>query len=309
VGLAILTKWFAGFLPLLLLGWTRPPLRKWLEAGLACAVIALPWHLYQWVVNREWFLAEYIGVELLTYAVAAPVQATTESAVVFYLKRSAWLLPLAGPALWWVWKKREINLALVWCGVLVAATLAYGYHNASYLLPLAPALLCSHRGWVHWGWLPLAALFALGPPLDAAARPGKALAGREVLHLDPSDQFRTSLASGATVRYVLFLEHLAPNGPLDFEKQGIAKAWQQFLREPGPEVDVVLTPSLDGLRGLIEQSPQRDFLLPAGVWAQLRSQLQGKIPHAVAEWKDHNGVWLRSPQPQAGPRPNRFPAY
>ncbi|MCX6613570.1 MAG: glycosyltransferase family 39 protein [Acidobacteria bacterium] len=51
VGLAIMTKWFAGVLPLALFLWARPPLRRWIEASIAILVVALPWHLYQFTVN------------------------------------------------------------------------------------------------------------------------------------------------------------------------------------------------------------------------------------------------------------------
>lgn len=303
VGLAVMTKWFAGLLPLALLLWTRPPLKRILFAIAALILTAAPWHLYQFLVNRDWFLAEYIGVELLTYATRAPVQATQESTLVFYASRAAWLLPCLLPALWSYWRKRSTTLPIVWCAVCLAAALAYGYHNASYLLPLAPALLLIPSSWLTWHWIPLALLFATGPSLAPAAVPGAKLAGREVLHVDVTDQFRTSLAQGATTRYILFLEHLPPNGPLDFEARGIAKPVDAFLAKPGPEVDVVLTPNLTALQKLIEASPQRDFIVPESV----SRSISPKSPHQAQPWIEAGKVWLKSPSPQPGPRP--FPIY
>ncbi len=299
VGLAIMTKWFAGLLPLALLLWTRPPLKRVAPVIAALIVVASPWHLFQYFVNREWFLAEYIGVELLTYATRAPVQATQESTASFYFARAAWLLPCLLPALWSYWRKRSTSLPVFWCTICLGAALAYGYHNASYLLPLAPALLLVPATWLSWHWLPLALLFSSGPALAPAATPGDQLAGREALHLDVSDQFRTSLARGATVRYVLFLDHLPPNGPLDFETRGIAKPVEAFLASPGPEVDVVLTPDLMALRKLIASSPNRDFILPESVWRSLTME----VPHHTEPWIETGKVWLKSRSPQAGPRP------
>jgi hypothetical protein len=302
VGLAVMTKWFAGGLPLLLLLWTRPPWKRVGECLAAAALVAMPWHLYQLVLNRDWFLAEYVGVELLTYALDAPVQATQENRFLFYGSRMAWLLPLLAAAGWAYWRKSANSLVIFWCGILGLATLSYGYRNASYLLPMAPALLMVPRFRLSWHWLPVAAFYAFGPGLVEAEAPGDKLRGHEVLHLDATDQLRTSLASGATVRYVFFAEHLPPNGPLDFEKLGIAKSYKDFLTAPGPEVDAVLAPNLEALRELIERSPQRDFLLPGEVWKALRM----RPPHDEMTWPDHNDVWLLSRAPKAGPRPNPF---
>ena len=75
VGLAVMTKWFAGVLPLALLLWAMPSLRRWLEAGVGFALVVSPWHLYQLLANHDWFLAEYLGVELLGFALNAPAVA------------------------------------------------------------------------------------------------------------------------------------------------------------------------------------------------------------------------------------------
>ncbi len=297
VGLAIMTKWFAGVLPLALFLWARPPLRRWIEAAAAILVVALPWHLYQFKVNHDWFLAEYLGVELLGYAFSAPVQASSDSQLGYYLPRLAWLLPLAIPL-----AARRWNSAwLIWCGVLLASIFAYSYRNTTYLAPLAPALLLCHRGWIHWAFAPLALSALLSYPAPQPQLPiNNDFAGREVLHLDPDDQLRTSLLPGATVRYIFMIEHLPPNGPLDFEKLGIARSVDGFLQNPGPEVDAILAKDLDQLRRLIEASPQRDFILSEKAWFALAIL----PPHEVMLGPK---VILRSRSPQPGPRPNAFP--
>ena len=297
VGLAIMTKWFAGVLPLALFLWTRPPLKRWMEAGVMLGVVALPWHLYQVAANHDWFLAEYLGVELFGYAFKAPIQASTDSAVSYYLPRLAYLIPLAIPLVMRRWERAW----LVWSAVLVTAIFAYSYRNTTYLVPLAPALLLCHRGWIHWGFAPLALVGVLAWP-EAQSQPpiSNQFSGREVLHLDPDDQLRMTLSPGATVRYIFLTEHLAPNGVLDFEKRGIAKSVDEFLLSPGPEVDAVLAKDLAALGRLIEASPQRDFILPQKIWVALDLK---NSKHQVLQGQK---IWLKSHDPKVGPRPNRF---
>ena len=299
LGLAIMTKWFAGALPLALLLFTRPALPALVRLLLALLAVATPWHAYQFLVHRDWFLAEYIGVELLTYAVQAPVQSTAESALAFYAARSLWLLPLLPP----LFLARPGRLPALWLAILTLATLTYGFHNASYLAPFAPFLLLLAPKPIPWYFAGLALLLASAPappqlpPVDAR------FAHREVLHLDPDDQLTTTLALDATVRYILFLEHLPPNGPLDFEARGIAVPVDRFLANPAAQVDVILAPTLDQLRQLILASPQRDFLLPAATWQALAPFTP---PHDLTTHGPK--IWLRSRSPQPGPRPNHFPA-
>lgn len=297
IGLAIMTKWFAGILPVALLLWTRPSLRKCLEAASVAALIALPWHLYQFQVNHDWFLAEYLGVELLGYAFRAPVQASGDSWFAYYLPRLAWLLPLALPLL-----RRQWNpTALAWIATLLASIAAYSYRNTTYLAPLAPALLLCHRGWIPWTFAPLALAGLLAwPPPQPQLPLSTRFEGREVLHLDPDDQLRTSLQPGATVRYIFLTDHLPPNGPLDFEKLGIAATVESFLADPAAKVDAILARDLAQLKRLIAESPQRDFILPLKVWQMLNFE----PPHEVIL---ESKVILRSRQPQPGPRPNAFP--
>lgn len=266
VGLAVMTKWFAGVLPLGLFLLTRPQWRRWAEAGVVTALVAMPWHLYQLVVNREWFLAEYLGVELLGYAFDAPVQATPEGWAGYYLPRLLWLLPLALPLLARRWEKA----GLAWVAILLAGILAYSYRNTTYLAPIAPALLVAHRGWIAPVWAVGALAVLLGWPVAQPQLPiTNEFAGREVLHLDPDDQLRSSLYPGAKVRYVFLIEHLPPNGPLDFEKLGIAVAADRFVAAPTDRADVVLCKDLEALRRLILGSPGRDFILPEKAWNAL----------------------------------------
>lgn len=295
-GLAIMTKWFAGILPLALFFTKRPNWRTTLESAAILLAVVLPWHLYQLWANHDWFLAEYLGVELLGYTFNAPVQASAESWFSYYLPRLAWLAPLALP----LTARRFNSTWLMWSGVLLASIAAYSYRNTTYLAPLAPALLLCHRGWIAPIYAPLALVALLAWPTPHPQMPiSNQFSGREVLHLDPDDQLRTTHFPGATVRYVFLMEHLPPNGPLDFERLGIAKSVPAFLEAPDAKVDVVLAKDLEALKALILLSPQRDFILSPGVWQTLAIQ----VPHEI---KIDHKVWLRSRTPKEGPRPNRF---
>jgi hypothetical protein len=302
IGLAVMTKWFAGLLPLALLLYARPKPRRLLEISFALTATAAPWHLYQFFANRDWFLAEYLGVELFTYAFRAPLQSTAEPAWSFYGSRLLYSLPLLAPPLWAFARRKtlEPSFALLTL-VITAALFAYSYRNATYLTPLLPALLLCHRGWIPWYFAPLALILAPIPPLPALDPVDNRYQGRELLCLDPDENLRSSLAPDATVRYILFLDHLPPNGPLDFEKRGIAVSVPQFLNNPSPQVDAILAPNLDALRQLILASPQRDFLIPQNTWRTLNLN----PPHQVLSGVK---IHLQSRNPQPGPRPNRFPA-
>src|SRR5712692_7290843 len=70
---ALMTKNIAGLLPLLILlvfrvlmrGDQRPALRRIVQACLLAGAVALPWHLYQVLLHRRWFCAEYVGAARL----------------------------------------------------------------------------------------------------------------------------------------------------------------------------------------------------------------------------------------------------
>jgi hypothetical protein len=154
---AILTKGIAGVFPIAILGlyWIvvrpkeRPALaRVLLAVGLALA-LAAPWFLYQLAVHPRWFWTEHIAVEILGYGAGAPPQTSRENPVMFYLLRLAATDPvlfscavIAFPAFVRSLRGRSAGPALIACWLVLttAATLAWQYRNASYLLPMIPAL-------------------------------------------------------------------------------------------------------------------------------------------------------------------------
>ena len=93
-GAAVMTKSAAGLLPLLILmvywalaGATeRPPLRRIALAFAVATIVAAPWHIYEFVVHRDWFLAEYVRFQLLGSGVTAPSRYTSDTNFWFYLR-------------------------------------------------------------------------------------------------------------------------------------------------------------------------------------------------------------------------------
>lgn len=165
-GAAIMTKSAAGLLPLLILAvyWAfagqkeRPAVRKVLAAFAVAALVAAPWHVYEFVAHKEWFIAEYVRFQLLGSGLTAPSRYTADSSFWFYLKTllhtDPLLLALSLTSLPWMalackgaktGTKTRANLvqARLLAGWLVTAGLClgiFGTRAAYYLLPLLPAL-------------------------------------------------------------------------------------------------------------------------------------------------------------------------
>jgi Dolichyl-phosphate-mannose-protein mannosyltransferase len=152
-GAAVLTKAAAGLLPLIALAVyaavapraLRPAWWRVLSACAIAAAIALPWHFFQFVIHRKWFVAEYILTQHLAVGLTAPPQYSSENHILFYLRR-LWLtdpvlvLAAAASLPWLVRHWRKHSVVLVWAAVSTAAVLAFRYQAAYYILPLLPML-------------------------------------------------------------------------------------------------------------------------------------------------------------------------
>ena len=152
-GAAILTKSAAGLLPLLILivffflrAENRPAPTRILAALGVAVLIAAPWHLYQLLVHKDWFMAEYVQFQVLGSGVNAPSRYSGESSVWFYARRLLVLDPLllllwcaALPGIVQAWKRSagawEVQLLSAWCLGSIAVLLSI--RNACRLLPAA----------------------------------------------------------------------------------------------------------------------------------------------------------------------------
>ncbi len=154
---AILTKTVAGVLPLAAFGlyWLLAPPGRRATFRRVCAVfvtsltLAAPWYVYQLIVHRRWFWTEHVLTQILGYGGGAPPQTTSETHLVFYLKRLIVMDPIlfsllliAIPTLILALKKRSLEALLMacWLGPLLAAPLAWHYRTVTYLIPAMPPM-------------------------------------------------------------------------------------------------------------------------------------------------------------------------
>jgi hypothetical protein len=240
-GAAVMTKSAAGLLPLLILAvyWIfagskdRPPLPRVLAAFGVAVLVAAPWHVYEFVVHQDWFVAEYVRFQLLGSGVTAPSRYTGDTNVWFYLK-TLWrtdpilLLLWATSAPWIVigWKRsHEARLLAAWFLTATVCLLIFGTRAAYYLMPLLPVFVLMTiefspllRG--RFAWLALAVLIVgfgipaseaiwgssygprTVPPASALDSYGRLRRTNELLIVSPDDEFYASVVDLPKIRYV-----------------------------------------------------------------------------------------------------------
>jgi len=239
-GAAIMTKSAAGVLPLVIaVGYwllagakARPPLRKIAVAVTAAVIVAAPWHIYQFMVHRDWFVAEYIQFQLLGSGVTAPSRYTSDTNFWFYLKTllrtDPILLALWATSVPWVvkaWKGAEqarARLLAAWFIVGALLLGIFGTRAAYYLMPLLPvmALMSAEfspllRGKLAWVvCAALVVVFAVRvdyraasvPPASALEDYARLRRTNELIIVSPDDDFYASVVDLPKVRYA----YLAP---------------------------------------------------------------------------------------------------
>jgi len=272
-GAAVMTKSAAGLLPLLILAvyWMladskeRPPLRKVLAAFAVAVLVAAPWHIYQFVVHKDWFIAEYVRFQLLGSGVTAPSRYTQDPNFWFYLRTLLFtdpiLLLLWLTSLPWIamaWKRStEARLLAAWCLTTAACLMIFGTRAAYYLLPLLPALalmsvefsplLQGRLAWVAcailiaafgvkiwandavWGLDYGARTVASASALDNYSRLRRT---NELLIVSPDDEFYASVLDLPKVRYV-YLSPLDPTKTAEFfYRLGMIMSSEEFCSLP-----------------------------------------------------------------------------
>jgi hypothetical protein len=267
-GAAVMTKSAAGLLPLLILAvyWMlaaaadRPSLAKILVALLVAGLVAAPWHIYEFVVHKDWFIAEYVRFQLLGSGLTAPSRYTGDTNFWFYLRTlfrtDPILLALALTGLPWIviaWRgpnKAQTRLVAAW---LLTATLClgvFGTRAAYYLLPLLPALVlmsveCSPLLRGRLAWIACAALLVLYvvdwgqlygpstvPSASALDRYSRLRRTNELLIVMPDDEFYASVIDLPKVRYVYLTPLDATKTSEFFYRLGMILSDQQFCSLP-----------------------------------------------------------------------------
>ncbi len=270
---AILTKGIAGFLPLIVLGcyWLaarpkeRPTFLRITLAALLAFALAAPWFLYQYAVHPRWFWTEHIAVEILGYGGGAPPQTSQENQALFYFMRLAATDPLllaasclALPAFFRALRRRTGAAVLLacWLGAVLLTTLAWQYRNASYLLPLIPALAVLAAGWgpfstprySRWMLLGLGAFFfvkislpqapwglnfeggTVQPAAPALVSYCEQARGNPLIVVDLADDLYAATLPLARLRYAAVVPAAAGASPyaMPFETLGITVTGEQF---------------------------------------------------------------------------------
>lgn len=157
--MGVMAKNVAGLLPLFILlpfsllvaPGQRPTLARVLKLCGLIALLAAPWHVYEFVVHPRWFWTDYVQIQLLQFGLKPPAQPSPEGPVVFYARRLFLMDPLlcvlgllALPALIRHVRERKTEAILLLCWMLAcaAALLAFRYRNLPYLVyTIAPLAL------------------------------------------------------------------------------------------------------------------------------------------------------------------------
>jgi hypothetical protein len=312
-GAAILTKSAAGLLPLLIIAvycvLERLPLLRVLAAFGIAVLVAAPWHIYELLVHKDWFIAEYIQFQLLGSGITAPSRYTGDTNLWFYLRTLALTSPIL-LALWatsipWVVKRfKDARLLAAWFVTTALCLMIFGTRAAYYLLPLLPALVLMSaefspllRGRFAWfACIALLAVFVVGADYRPKAAPESGVLeeysrlrrGNELMIVSPDDEFYASVLDLPKIRYV-YLTALDPTKTSEFfYRLGMILHSEQFCsldqsfpdyeqrlhawKLPAglhPEGTIIDTQSVSDLSGLISCSPDRDFLIPESLRAMV----------------------------------------
>jgi hypothetical protein len=272
---AVMTKSAAGLLPLLILAvyWVlagskeRPPLRRVLVALAVAAILAAPWHIYEFVVHKDWFVAEYVRFQLLGSGITAPSRYTGDTNVWFYLRTLLltdpillllWLTSLPWIAMAWKRSdKAQARLLAAWFLTSALCLGVFGTRAAYYLLPLLPALVLMSvkfspllRGRLAW---PACAVLMLAfsvkvwagdaswgidygaksvPPAAALDNYSRLRRSNELLIVSPDDEFYASVLDLPKVRYVYLTPLDATKTSEFFYRLGMILSGQEFCSLP-----------------------------------------------------------------------------
>ena len=119
-------------------------------AFLSAAAIAAPWHIYELLANRDWFLAEYLNFQLLAIGISRPAMTVGGPKLWFYLRAMiltdpalTFLSAAALPALAIAWvrdRSATAKLLTIWIAVVLVCVTAFANRASYYVLPLIPAM-------------------------------------------------------------------------------------------------------------------------------------------------------------------------
>lgn len=312
-GAAVMTKSAAGLLPLLMLAvyWLfagskeRPPLRRILVAAGVAAIVAAPWHIYELLVHKDWFIAEYVRFQLLGSGVTAPSRYTQDTNFWFYLRTLLrtdpillvlWLTGLPWVVMAWRSNRVQVRLLAAWFLTSAVALAVFGTRAAYYLLPLLPVLVLMSvefspllRGRLAWPMcLVLIVLFGVKlwvgdavwgldygphavPPASALDSYSRLRRANELLVVSPDDEFYASVLDLPKVRHVYLTALDATKTSEFFYRLGMIVSAEEFC-----SLDRLMPVYEQGLRAwkLPESLHPEGTLVDSGSVAKLAALIQ-----------------------------------
>lgn len=284
----ILTKSVAGAVPALFL------FRRWWRIIAVAALLVAPWHLYQLAENREWYWNEHILDEHLQWGVHTPENAAAEPHAVFYGTRAwAWdpLLTAMAPLAFGYCCYRKRYTEAAWLAASVLVLFAFGYRNATYLLPIFAATAAAAGERVHvalaGGVIGLRLLTgAISHAPAEAVWPAAALAAYTPELRSPQGLMIDGVADEfvATTMHLPRVQYLLPGDArtlaatnIDFPRREIIANASAYRGAPEPKETVLLLRDAQDLQTLLDRA-ECDFLLPAHRLRELNTQGRRTLP-------------------------------
>jgi hypothetical protein len=225
--------------------------------------VAAPWHIYQFVVHKDWFIAEYVKFQLLGSGVSAPSRYTSDTNFWFYfrtmLRTDPILLVLALTSLVWIglaWKRSSQTQARLLAAWFLTSALClgiFGTRAAYYLLPLLPVLVLMsvhftpllHGRWARISCAALIVVFGAKlwagdetwglqygpqnvPPARALDNYSRLRRTNELVIVSPDDEFYASVIDLPKVRYVYLTPLDATKTSEFFYRLGMILSSEEF---------------------------------------------------------------------------------
>ncbi len=271
------------------------------------AVIAAPWYLYALLFHFQWFWNEHVRTELFGHNVAGTALGSPLSNLSFYFTRLVRVDPLVAlsgtaAAIFLILKRdRRAVPILLFLALSGLVMLIFGYHAATYLLPVVTGLaILTGLAIPRPAAIPVLLIVLIGnffvltkshsivwkgsnlPMVPALVSYCELHRPSPLFVIEADDEFFSAALPLPRVHYGLIAQgraavHLA----IDFERLGIVTTADEFDNQPrywptfrarltamglptnlDPRATEVLFPSVDAIERFIPRHPEIDFLVP-----------------------------------------------
>jgi 4-amino-4-deoxy-L-arabinose transferase-like glycosyltransferase len=271
------------------------------------AVISAPWYLYALLSHFQWFWNEHVRTELFGHNVAGTALGSPLGNLSFYFTRLVRVDPLVAVTgavsiiFLSVKRDRSAVLVLLFLSLSGLVMLIFGYHAATYLLPVVTGLaILTGLAIPRPAAIPVLLIVLIGnffvltrghyviwkgsnlPMAPALVSYCELHRPSPLFLIEADDEFYSAALPLPRVHYGLIAHgraavHLA----IDFERLGIVTTADEFDNQPrywptfrarlttmglprdlDPRATEVLFPSVDAIKSFIPRHPEIDFLVP-----------------------------------------------